>query len=70
MVTERLSVKSFKTNYQIWCRDSGIKPIGLKNKEIEDYLKPRYGTEIKKNNGYYNLSNIKIKEGMASSYAN
>lgn len=70
LVTERLSVKSFKTNYQIWCRDSGIKPIGLKNKEIEDYLKPRYGTEIKKNNGYYNLSNIKIKEGMASSYAN
>lgn len=67
---ERISVKSFKTNYQIWCRDSGIKPIGLKNKEIEDYLKPRYGTEIKKNNGYYNLSNIKIKEGMASSYAN
>ena len=45
-------------------------PYSSKNKEIEDYLKPRYGTEIKKNNGYYNLSNIKIKEGMASSYAN
>ena len=69
LATEKVSVKSFKLNYQIWCRDSGIKPIGLKNKEIEDYLKPRYGTEIKKYDGYYRLSNIKIKDEMMSSYS-
>ena len=43
--------------------------FALKNKEIEDYLKPRYGTEIKKYDGYYRLSNIKIKDEMMSSYS-
>lgn len=68
-VSERMTVKNFKTNYQIWCRDSGIKPIGLKNKEIEDYLKPKYGTQVKKSSDY-KLTNIKLKDGISFSFTN
>lgn len=68
-VSERMTVKSFKTNYQVWCRDSGIKPIGLKNKEIEDYLKPKYGTQVKKSSDY-KLTNIKLKDGISFSFTN
>lgn len=68
-VSERMTVKNFKTNYQIWCRDSGIKPIGLKNKEIEDYLKPKFGTEVKKSSDY-KLTNIKLKDGINFSFTN
>lgn len=66
---ERMTVKTFKANYQIWCRDSGIKPIGLKNKEIEDYLKPKFGTEVKKNSDY-KVTNIRLKDGISFSFTN
>lgn len=66
-VGDRITPKTFKTNYQIWCRESGLKPIGLKNEEIEFYLKPIYGTEVKKHGVLY-LTNIQIKEGMNFSY--
>lgn len=65
--SERMKVSDFKRYYLIWCRESGIKNIGLKNEEIETYLTPKYGTEIKKVSTYY-LTNIKIKDGFKESY--
>ena len=60
---DRMKVSDFKKYYRIWCRDSGIKNLGLKNEDIENYLKSKYGTEIKKVSLYY-LTNIKLKEGI------
>lgn len=64
---KRLKVAQFKKYYQIWCRESGIKNIGLKNNEIEEYLNPKYGTRVVKNGTHY-LTNIKINSSFESDF--
>lgn len=67
--TERMKVSTFKKDYQIWCRDSGVKNMALKNDDIENYLKPKYSTEVVKSSNYY-VSNIKLKDDISFSFTN
>lgn len=64
---ERLNFSSFKKNYQIWCRDAGIKPMKIGQEEIKYYLGDKYGTDIVKNSTYY-LSNIIMNENFRNEY--
>ena len=66
---ERLNFATFKKNYQIWCRDLGIKPMKVGKEEIEYYLGDRYGTRVIKSSTYY-LSNILMNENFKNEYEN
>lgn len=64
---ERLNFSQFKRNYQLWCRDVGIKPMKVSQGEIDYYLGDRYGTRIVKSGTYY-LSNILMNENFKNEY--
>ena len=66
-ISERLNFSKFKKNYQIWCRDVGIKPMKIGQAEITYYLGDRYGTEIVKSSTYY-LSNIVMNDSFKQEY--
>lgn len=63
----RLNFASFKKNYQIWCRDLGIKPMRVGKEEIEYYLGDKFGTQVVKSSTYY-LSNIVMNENFNNEY--
>ena len=63
----RLNFAQFKRNYQVWCRDLGIKPMKVGKDEIDYYLGDRYGTSIVKSSTYY-LSNIVMNENFNNEY--
>lgn len=65
--TERLNFATFKKNYQIWCRDAGIKPMKVGKEEIEYYIGDKYGTKVVKSSTYY-LSNILMNENFKNEY--
>lgn len=67
LVKDRMTSKTFKRNYQMWCRDTGVKPMKVNKDEIEYYLKPRYGTEVTKSSNYY-ITNLKMKESFEEDY--
>ena len=66
-ISERLNFSKFKKNYQIWCRDVGIKPMKVGQDEIEYYLGDRYGTKVVKKSTYF-LSNIIMNENFKNEY--
>lgn len=66
-VKDRMTLANFKKNYQIWCRDSGIKAMKIGKDEVEYYLKPKYGTEAVKHSTYY-ITNLKMKDSFKEDY--
>ena len=66
-ISERLNFSKFKKNYQIWCRDVGIKPMKAGKDEVEYYLGDRYGTRVVKKSTYF-LSNIIMNENFKNEY--
>lgn len=66
-INDRMTLAMFKKNYQIWCRDSTIKPMKIGKEEIEYYLKPKYKTEVVKHSNYY-ITNLRMKESFKEDY--
>lgn len=66
-VKDRITLKTFKRNYQMWCRDSNIKPMKINKQEVEYYLKPKYKTEIVKSSNNY-ITNLKMKDSFQEDY--
>jgi len=64
---DRMTLKTFKTNYLMWCRDSGIKGMRVGKEEIEYYLKPKYKTEAVKASNYY-ITNLRMKDSFKEDY--
>lgn len=60
----RLRISEFKRTYQTWCKYNNVKPIALKEKEMLYYLEPKYGTKVKKTDGYPCLTNIKLNDNL------
>lgn len=66
-INERMTLAVFKKNYQIWCRDSGIKPMKVGKEEIEYYLGGKYKTSVVKHSNLY-ITNLRMKESFKEDY--
>lgn len=64
---DRMTLKTFKRNYQMWCRDSNIKPMKINKQEVEYYLKPKYKTEVKKVSNNF-ITNLRMRDSFQEDY--
>lgn len=66
-VKERISLADFRKYYRVWCNYNGFKSNSIKRSDIDEYLLPKYGTNVKKS-GVDSLTNIKMKDSFKEDY--
>lgn len=66
-ISNRMTLTVFKKNYQVWCRDSGVKAMKIGKEEVRYYLGAKYGTDIVKHSNNY-ITNLRMKDSFKEDY--